>query len=70
MIIVLQFNLSASQLGLLFLIASVTYALSSPLFGLLGDRMDRTWILMVVGLLLSSFGLLLLGPSPIIGLEK
>jgi MFS family permease len=65
-----EFNLSAKQLGLFFLLSSLLYALSSPGWGYLADKMTRTWILMVIGLLLSAVGLLLLGPSPITGLTN
>lgn len=66
----LQFNLSAKELGLFFLLNSFLYAASSPLWGFVADKMDRTWILMFFGLMLNTLGLVLLGPSPFIPLEK
>ncbi|CAG7827565.1 unnamed protein product [Allacma fusca] len=46
------------------------YALSSPLWGYIADKMYHTWILMVIGLMCSAVGLLLLGPSPLIELPN
>lgn len=65
-----QFNLSAKQLGLFFLLLSAVYAVSSPFWGWLADKLVRTWIMMVVGLLISGGGLVLLGPSPFLPFAK
>ncbi|XP_034234198.1 MFS-type transporter SLC18B1-like [Thrips palmi] len=60
-----QFNLSADQLGLVFLLTSGLYAVFSPVWGLLSDRVNHHWSLMVIGLLMCTVGLLLLGPFPL-----
>ncbi|CAG9768967.1 unnamed protein product [Ceutorhynchus assimilis] len=61
-----KFELSASQVGLMFLLLSGTYGLSSPMWGWLSDKMkDYTWI-MTTGLFCSSVVLLFLGPSPVL----
>ncbi|CAL8074594.1 unnamed protein product [Orchesella dallaii] len=65
-----EFNLSAKQLGLFFLLLSATYAISSPIWGWLADKIERTWIMMVVGLIISGLGLFLLGPSPFLPLSN
>lgn len=56
------FGLDASFVAFTFLLMAVAYAISSPLSGWMASRVNKT-ILMVFGLLLSSVGLLLLGPS-------
>ena len=38
----------------------------SPVWGLLSDRVNHHWSLMVVGLLLCTIGLILLGPFPLL----
>ncbi|XP_026285558.1 MFS-type transporter SLC18B1 [Frankliniella occidentalis] len=60
-----QFSLSADQLGLVFLLTSGLYAIFSPIWGLLSDRVNHHWSLMVIGLLLCTVGLVLLGPFPL-----
>ncbi|KAK3913393.1 MFS-type transporter SLC18B1 [Frankliniella fusca] len=60
-----QFSLSADQLGLVFLLTSGLYAIFSPIWGLISDRVNHHWSLMVVGLLMCTFGLVLLGPFPL-----
>jgi len=65
-----EFELSAKQISLFFLLSSVFYGLSSPCWGYLADKMTQTWILMVTGLLVSGFGLILIGPSPILPLDN
>jgi MFS family permease len=59
-----QFNLSANQLGLLFLLASGTYAFSSPIWGWVSDRWINGWTLVSAGLVFLGVILLCLGPSP------
>lgn len=61
-----QFNLSPEKVGLLFLLLSASYGVSSPGWGWLSDKLDNHWSLMAIGLFLSCIGLLLLGPSPIL----
>ncbi|KAH1004874.1 hypothetical protein HUJ05_005642 [Dendroctonus ponderosae] len=62
----LQFGLSPSQVGLLFLLSSATYGLCSPLWGWLSDRIKHYSWLMTTGLFGSALVLLLLGPSPLL----
>lgn len=61
-----QFSLSADQLGLVFLLTSGLYAVFSPVWGLLSDRLNHHWSLMVIGLMLCTVGLVLLGPFPLL----
>ncbi|XP_071452139.1 MFS-type transporter SLC18B1-like [Hetaerina americana] len=61
-----QFQLSAEEIGLIFLLFSAVYAVSSPLWGWLADRLSNHWSMMAWGLIASTVGLLLLGPSPFI----
>ncbi|KAL3281190.1 hypothetical protein HHI36_004407 [Cryptolaemus montrouzieri] len=61
-----KFNLTPEKVGLIFLLFSALYALSSPLWGWLADKIDNHWSMMVIGLYFCTIGLLLLGPSPYI----
>lgn len=66
-----QFNLAPMQLGLLFLVTSVSYAISSPFWGWLVGKYDHGNSMMIVGLSVTAISLLLLGPSPILpGIPK
>jgi len=57
-------DISSSVLGLLFLLLSAFYAVFSPVWGWLADRMSNCTLMLAGGFLLSGVGLLLLGPSP------
>ncbi|XP_049822563.1 MFS-type transporter SLC18B1-like isoform X2 [Aethina tumida] len=61
-----QFNLSAEKIGLIFLLFSGLYGLSSPAWGWLADKVNNHWSMMVVGLFMCTIGLLLLGPCPLV----
>lgn len=61
-----QFNLTPEKVGLIFLLFSALYGLSSPLWGWLADKVQNHWCMMIWGLSLSTIGLLLLGPCPYI----
>ncbi|KAK9879739.1 hypothetical protein WA026_006799 [Henosepilachna vigintioctopunctata] len=61
-----QFSLTPEKVGLIFLLFSALYALASPFWGWLADKIDNHWSMMVIGLFLSTTGLLLLGPCPYI----
>ncbi|XP_073191306.1 MFS-type transporter SLC18B1-like [Lepidochelys kempii] len=66
-----KFKLPAGYVGLVFLALALSYSLSSPLFGLLSDKMPhlRKWWL-VVGGLLAALSFFLLGPAPILHIES
>ncbi|XP_018571004.1 MFS-type transporter SLC18B1 [Anoplophora glabripennis] len=59
-----QFDLSPEQIGLIFLLFSALYGLSSPVWGWVADKVNNHWSMMVAGLVMSTIGLLLLGPCP------
>ncbi|XP_076257050.1 MFS-type transporter SLC18B1-like isoform X1 [Rhynchophorus ferrugineus] len=60
-----KFNLSPSQVGLMFLLLAATYGIFSPLVGWLTDKLKNYTWLMTSSLLCSSVTLLFLGPSPL-----
>lgn len=64
-----QFDISPTETGLIFLLFSAIYGISSPLWGWLADR-AAPWPLMTTGLALTSLGLMLLGPSPLLPFLK
>ncbi|XP_013206859.1 MFS-type transporter SLC18B1 isoform X1 [Microtus ochrogaster] len=66
-----KFNLPAGYVGLVFLGLALSYTISSPLFGLLSDRMPnlRKWFL-VFGNLITAVCYMLLGPVPILHIKS
>ncbi|XP_021108041.1 MFS-type transporter SLC18B1-like [Heterocephalus glaber] len=66
-----KFNLPAGYLGLVFLGLALSYTISSPLFGLLSDKMPylRKWLL-VFGNLITAVCFMLLGPTPIVHIKS
>ncbi|XP_069344323.1 MFS-type transporter SLC18B1 [Eulemur rufifrons] len=66
-----KFNLPAGYVGLVFLGLALSYAISSPLFGLLSDKMPhvRKWLL-VFGNLITAGCYVLLGPVPILHIQS
>lgn len=65
-----EFNLSPEEIGLIFLLFSALYGISSPLWGWLTDKINNHWTMMVWGMLFSTLALLLLGPCPYIPFLK
>ncbi|XP_074165905.1 MFS-type transporter SLC18B1 isoform X1 [Sminthopsis crassicaudata] len=66
-----KFNLSAGYVGLVFLGLALSYSISSPLFGLLSDKIPylRKWLL-VFGNIITAVCYMLLGPIPILHIES
>ena len=54
------------MVGLVFLLVSATYAIFSPIWGIITEKLDNTDGLMIVGLVVSGGALLFLGPSPLL----
>lgn len=70
LIVNLQFNLTPEKIGLIFLLFSGLYGISSPAWGWLADKVNNHWSMMVAGLFMCTIGLLLLGPCPYIPFLK
>ncbi|POI24293.1 hypothetical protein CIB84_011957, partial [Bambusicola thoracicus] len=66
-----KFKLPAGYVGLVFLGLALSYSLSSPLLGLLSDKMPhlRKWLL-VSGGLITALCFFLLGPAPVLHIES
>ncbi|XP_069034807.1 MFS-type transporter SLC18B1 isoform X2 [Lepisosteus oculatus] len=66
-----KFNLPAGYVGLVFLAEALSYALSSPLLGVVSDKLPlvRRW-LMVMGGLGTAIAFCLLGPAPILHIKS
>ena len=62
-------NISPAELNLFFLACSISYALSSPVWGRLSDAVDNTFLLVAGCLAPTALGVLLIPPSPLLGLE-
>lgn len=71
LVIMEKFGLSAGYVGLVFMGLSLPYTISSPLFGLLSDKMPnlRKWFL-VFGNLITAGCYMLLGPVPIFHIKS
>ncbi|XP_008527645.1 MFS-type transporter SLC18B1 isoform X2 [Equus przewalskii] len=69
--VVEKFNLPAGYVGLVFLGLALSYTISSPLFGLLSDKMPhlRKWLL-VFGSLITAGCYMLLGPVPVLHIKS
>ncbi|KAB1275291.1 MFS-type transporter SLC18B1 [Camelus dromedarius] len=66
-----KFNLPAGYVGLVFLGLALSYAISSPLVGLLSDKVPslRKWLL-VFGSLITAGCYMLLGPAPVLHIKR
>lgn len=64
-----QYNLNAGIIGLLFLLLSGAYAISSPIVGWVSGKMENKYPLMIAGLVFVTIALLLLGPSEILPIQ-
>ncbi|NWR59025.1 S18B1 protein, partial [Bucorvus abyssinicus] len=66
-----KFKLSAGYVSLVFLGLALSYSLSSPLLGLLSDRLPylRKWML-VSGGLMTALCFFMLGPAPVLHIES
>lgn len=64
-----QYGINPEYVGLVFLTMSAAYAVSSPIAGYIAGKIENKAPLMVAGLLLTSGGYLLLGPSEFTGLQ-
>lgn len=70
-LLLFQYHLAPMRLGLLFLVTSFSYAISSPFWGWLVGKYDHENSMMTVGLSATAISLLLLGPSPVLpGIPK
>lgn len=65
-----EFNLSSELIGLLFLLMAAVYAIASPFWGRISDKMTDSRPILVIGCLMSSGGMLLLGPSTLLGFQQ
>ncbi|XP_053317341.1 MFS-type transporter SLC18B1 isoform X2 [Spea bombifrons] len=66
-----KFNLQVGYVGLVFLGLALSYSLSSPLLGMISDRLPglRKWLL-ILGLLGTAACFFMLGPAPIFHIES
>ncbi|TKR80659.1 hypothetical protein L596_014698 [Steinernema carpocapsae] len=65
-----SFNLSPSMVGLMFLLCGGVYTVTAPFWGLLIDRYQCTNFLMLAGAATTVVSMFLIGPTPIIPIEK
>ncbi|CAL1297559.1 unnamed protein product [Larinioides sclopetarius] len=64
-----QYNLDTGVVGLLFLLLSGVYAVSSPLVGWISGRMENKYPIMIFGLSLITLSMLLIGPAEFLPIE-
>ncbi|XP_045187398.2 MFS-type transporter SLC18B1-like [Mercenaria mercenaria] len=65
-----KFDLSPELIGIIFLVMACAYAVTAPLWGWVSDKVEDGRPLLVVGFLFACLGSLLIGPSPLIGLDS
>lgn len=65
-----QYEIGPEFVGLVFLVMSAAYAISSPLAGWYTGKIHNKLPIMVVGLLVTFVGYMLLGPSSLLGLPS
>jgi len=63
-----EFGLTPEYVGLIFLVMSAAYALSSPVGGWFASKIKNKAPMMFIGLVITAFGYILLGPANWIGL--
>ncbi|XP_078601781.1 MFS-type transporter SLC18B1-like isoform X2 [Branchiostoma floridae x Branchiostoma japonicum] len=61
-----EFDVTAPQVGLIFLLLACVYALFAPAWGWLADKKKCVRFMMTLGLIVLSAGALLIGPSPLL----
>lgn len=61
-----EFSLNTETVGLIFLMLAATYGIFCPIWGWVADRWDFIRCMMITGMIVTSFSLLLLGPSDLI----
>ncbi|XP_052762130.1 MFS-type transporter SLC18B1-like [Mya arenaria] len=61
------YGMGPEMVGVLFLIMATLYSVTSPLWGRLADHVPDNRVILVPGLILCAVGLLLAGPSPLLG---
>ncbi|XP_063418170.1 MFS-type transporter SLC18B1-like [Mytilus trossulus] len=64
-----SFNLEADIIGLLFLLMAAFYAIMSPIAGWICDKLPDNRGVLIPGFIISAVGMLLLGPSELLGLR-
>lgn len=64
-----QYGIHPEYVGLVFLVMSASYAISSPISGWVAGKIESKAPLMVIGLMMTSFAYVLLGPSKFLQLE-
>eukprot|EP00057_Strongylocentrotus_purpuratus_P008266 XP_011662740.1 PREDICTED: MFS-type transporter SLC18B1 [Strongylocentrotus purpuratus] len=67
---VAQFTESAMVVGLLFLLSGGCYALSSPLWGWMAEKLNISRLMIIIGTIMSGGAFLLTGKSPLLNLPK
>ncbi|XP_045181546.2 MFS-type transporter SLC18B1-like [Mercenaria mercenaria] len=63
------YGLGPELVGVLFLIMAAFYSVTSPIWGRVADKLPDNRFLLVPGMLVCAAGLLLVGPSPVLGFE-
>ncbi|XP_041465048.1 MFS-type transporter SLC18B1-like [Lytechinus variegatus] len=65
-----QFTQSAMVVGLLFLLSGGCYALSSPFWGWMAEKLNISRLMVIIGTIMSGGAFLLMGPSPLLNLPN
>ena len=62
-----EFNVTAGEVGLIFLLHSAIFVILAPITGVIGDRWVKPKYIVVFGSLMQGLGLLFLGPVQVFG---
>ena len=65
-----SWNLTPIEIGLLFVLNGATYAVSSPIFGRLCDKLLPERVVTMIGAVVVAISFLLVGPCPLLPLEN
>ncbi|KAK3088776.1 hypothetical protein FSP39_023627 [Pinctada imbricata] len=65
-----EFDLGPEIVGLLFLLMSAFYAISSPIWGWVADKVSDNRVLLMIGFFFSAGGMFVMGPSTLVGFPQ
>ncbi len=66
----LQFGLSTTLIGVMFLLCGGIYTITAPFWGLLIDRFDCSRVLLYFGAIATTVAMLAIGPTPLLHFDK
>ncbi|KAI1305249.1 MFS-type transporter SLC18B1 [Halotydeus destructor] len=65
-----KFDLTPSQVGMVFFLGSLAYGILSPISGYISDKAKHNYFQLIIGQLIVGIAYLFMGPSPITGTSQ